>query len=140
MHVSVRYLIFAAFNDEIWAKTCCFSKNTQLSMIVHHLAQPESLGVIAWLLHCSSLAACANKHGCFKDSPDCCHEHPNFVPPLCQITCLSASSTCLHTYMHTHCHPFQVEHVWSCLVLLIFSSPQARVLNVCNHACMNMHT
>jgi hypothetical protein len=27
---------------------------------VHHLAaQPESLGVIAWLLHCSFLAACA---------------------------------------------------------------------------------
>jgi hypothetical protein len=59
---------------------------------------------------------------------------------LCQTTCLSASSTCLHTHMHTHCYPFQVEHVWSCLVLLIFSSPQARVLNVCNHACMNMQT
>jgi hypothetical protein len=60
MHVSVRYLIFAAFNDEIWARTCCFSKNTQLSMFVHHLAQPESLGVIAWLLHfCCFLAVCA---------------------------------------------------------------------------------
>jgi hypothetical protein len=60
MHVSVRYLIFAAFNDEIWARTYCFSKNTQLSMFVHHLAaRPKSLGVIAWLLHCSSLAACA---------------------------------------------------------------------------------
>jgi hypothetical protein len=29
------------------------------TVFVHHLAQPESLGVIAWLLHCSSLAACA---------------------------------------------------------------------------------
>jgi hypothetical protein len=28
-------------------------------MFVHHLAQPESLGIIAWLLHCSFLAACA---------------------------------------------------------------------------------
>jgi hypothetical protein len=26
---------------------------------VHHLAQQESHGIIAWLLHCSSLAACA---------------------------------------------------------------------------------
>jgi hypothetical protein len=60
MHVSVRYLIFAAFNDEIWARTYCFSKNTQLSAFVHHLAaRPESLGVIAWLLHCCSLAFCA---------------------------------------------------------------------------------
>jgi hypothetical protein len=60
MHVSVRYLIFAAFNDEIWARTYCFSKNTQLSAFVHHLAaRPKSLGVIAWLLHCSFLAACA---------------------------------------------------------------------------------
>ncbi len=30
-----------------------------LSSFVHHLDQPESLGVIAWLLHCSSLAVCA---------------------------------------------------------------------------------
>jgi hypothetical protein len=60
MHVSVRYLIFAAFNDKIWARTYCFSKHTQLSAFVHHLAaRPESLGVIAWLLHCSSLAVCA---------------------------------------------------------------------------------
>jgi hypothetical protein len=29
-------------------------------MFVHHLAaRPESLGVIAWLLHCCSLAFCA---------------------------------------------------------------------------------
>jgi hypothetical protein len=28
-------------------------------MFVHHLAGPEILGVIAWLLHCSFLAACA---------------------------------------------------------------------------------
>jgi hypothetical protein len=28
-------------------------------MFVHHLSQPASLGIIAWLLHCSSLAACA---------------------------------------------------------------------------------
>jgi hypothetical protein len=28
-------------------------------MFVHHLAQPESLGIIAWLLHCCSLAFCA---------------------------------------------------------------------------------
>jgi hypothetical protein len=29
-------------------------------LFVHHLAaQPESLGVIAWLLHCCSLAFCA---------------------------------------------------------------------------------
>jgi hypothetical protein len=60
MHVSVRYLIFAAFNDEIWARTYCFSKHTQLSMFVHYLAaRPESLGVVAWLLHGCSLAACA---------------------------------------------------------------------------------
>jgi hypothetical protein len=82
-------------------------------LLVHHLVPPESLGIIAWLLHCCSLAVCA-KACIFKDSPDCCHEHPNFVQPLCQPTCLSASSTCLHTYMHTHCHPFQVDHVWSC--------------------------
>jgi hypothetical protein len=30
------------------------------STFVHHLAaQPKILGIIAWLLHCSSLAACA---------------------------------------------------------------------------------
>jgi hypothetical protein len=29
-------------------------------MFVHHLAaRPKSLGVIAWLLHCGFLAACA---------------------------------------------------------------------------------
>jgi hypothetical protein len=29
-------------------------------VFVHHLAAPpESLGIIAWLLHCGSLAACA---------------------------------------------------------------------------------
>jgi hypothetical protein len=29
-------------------------------MFVHHLAQPESLGIIAWLLHfCCFLAVCA---------------------------------------------------------------------------------
>jgi hypothetical protein len=29
-------------------------------MFVHHLAaQPKSLGIIAWLLHCCSLAFCA---------------------------------------------------------------------------------
>jgi hypothetical protein len=44
----------------LWARTYCFSKHTQLSMFVHHLAaRPKSLGIIAWLLHCGSLAACA---------------------------------------------------------------------------------
>ena len=31
-----------------------------LLTFVHHLAQPEHLGIITWLLHCSSLAVCAN--------------------------------------------------------------------------------
>ena len=79
------------------------------------------------------LLSVLKKHGCFKASPDCCHEHPNFVQPLCQTTCLSASSTCLHTYVHTHCRAFQVDHVWSCLILLIFSSPQACILKMHNH-------
>ncbi len=30
-----------------------------LNCFVHHLAQPERLSIIAWLLHCSFLAACA---------------------------------------------------------------------------------
>ncbi len=31
-------------------------------LFVHHLAaQPESLGIIAWLLHCGFLAACAKE-------------------------------------------------------------------------------
>jgi hypothetical protein len=51
-------------------------------MFVHHLARPESLGVIAWLLHCSFLELAVQKHGCFKASPDCCHECPNFVLEL----------------------------------------------------------
>ena len=49
-------------NDEIRARTSCFSKPFQLSNnFVHHLAaRPKSLGVIAWLLHCCcSLAFCA---------------------------------------------------------------------------------
>jgi hypothetical protein len=48
-------------NDEIRARTSCFSKPFQLSNnFVHHLAaRPKSLGVIAWLLHCCFLAACA---------------------------------------------------------------------------------
>jgi hypothetical protein len=53
--------------------------------------------------------------------------------PLCQTTELIASSTCLHTYVHTHCRAFQVDHVWSCLILLIFSSPQACILKMHNH-------
>jgi hypothetical protein len=28
-------------------------------MFVHPLAQPESLGIITWLLHCTPLAVCA---------------------------------------------------------------------------------
>ena len=139
MHVSVRYLIFAAFNDEIWARTCCFSKNTQLSMFVHHLAQPESLGVIAWLLHCSSLAACAEGMAGARPRLIVAMITQTLCLPLCQTTDLSASSTCF-TCVHTHCHAFQVEHVWSCLVLLIFSSPQASMLNMHSHACTNMHT
>jgi hypothetical protein len=44
----------------LWARISRFSEHTQLSAFVHHLAsQPESLGVIAWLLHCCSLAFCA---------------------------------------------------------------------------------
>jgi hypothetical protein len=49
-------------------------------MFVHHLAQPESLGIIAWLLHCCSLAFCAQGMAGCKASPDCCHKHPSFVP------------------------------------------------------------
>jgi hypothetical protein len=30
-----------------------------LSTFVNYLAQPEHLGIITWLLHCSSLAVCA---------------------------------------------------------------------------------
>jgi hypothetical protein len=40
----------------------CISQDLpfQLSTFVHHLAaQPESLGILAWLLHCSSLDFCA---------------------------------------------------------------------------------
>jgi hypothetical protein len=39
-------------------------------MFVHHLAaQPESLGIITWLLHCGFLAGCAKKYGWCKDWP-----------------------------------------------------------------------
>jgi hypothetical protein len=44
----------------LWARISRFSEHTQLSAFVHHLAaRPESLGVVAWLLHCCSLAFCA---------------------------------------------------------------------------------
>jgi hypothetical protein len=34
---------------------------------VHHLAaQPESLGIIAWLLHCTPLAVCAENTWLFQ--------------------------------------------------------------------------
>jgi hypothetical protein len=60
---------------------------------------------------------------------------------LCQTSDLSASSTCLHTYVLIQCEALQVDHilVLSCL-LLISSSPQACVPNMLNHACTNMHT
>ncbi len=45
-------------NDEIWARTSCFSKPFKLSMLVHHLTHPKRLG-ITWLLHCSFLVVCA---------------------------------------------------------------------------------
>ncbi len=71
------------------------------STFVHHLPQTESLGIVAWLQHCGFLAACA-KHGGFKESPDWCHEHPNFVLKFClnlfQGICLIVTYTCLHTY------------------------------------------
>jgi hypothetical protein len=51
----------------------------QLSMFVHYLARPKSLGIIAWLLHCSFLEHAVQKHGCFKASRNCCHEHPSLV-------------------------------------------------------------
>ena len=106
-------------------------------LLVHHLAaRPESLGDVAWLLHCGFLAVCAKGMAGAR---------PRLIvamdaQALCQTSDLSASSTCLHTCMLTQCQAFQVEHIWSCLVLLIFSSPQASVLNVRNHACRNMHT
>ncbi len=48
--------------------------------------------------------------------------------PLCQATGLSVWSTCLHTYVHVHHLAFQVDCIWSCLVLLVFSFPQASML------------
>jgi hypothetical protein len=123
------WIIAEGFPERAWV----FLLST---VFAHHLAQPENLGIIAWLLHCSSLAVCAQGMAAAR---------PRLVvalniQTLCQTSDLSASSTCLHTCMLTQCQAFQVEHIWSCLVLLIFSSPQASVLNVRNHACMNMHT
>jgi hypothetical protein len=110
-------------------------------LFVHHLAaRPKSLGIIAWLLHCSSLAFCAKGMNGARPRLIVAMNAQILCLPLCQTTDLSASSTCLQMCVHTQCQAFQVEHIWSCLVLLIFSSPQASVLNVRNHACMNMHT
>jgi hypothetical protein len=63
------WIIAEGFPERAWA----FLLST---VFVHHLAPPESLGIIAWLQHCGFLAACA-KHGGFKESPDWCHECPN---------------------------------------------------------------
>jgi len=46
------WIIAEGFPERAWA----FLLST---VFVHHLAPPESLGIIAWLLHCSFLAACA---------------------------------------------------------------------------------
>jgi hypothetical protein len=97
---------------------------------------PKALALLPGFRHCCSLAFCAQGMAAAR---------PRLVvalniQTLCQTSDLSASSTCLHTCMLTQCQAFQVEHIWSCLVLLIFSSPQASVLNVRNHACRNMHT
>ncbi len=106
--------------------------NISWSTFVHHLSQPERLG-ITWRLYCTSLAVCA------KDMPGA---RPRLILamktqtmrlPLCQIICLSVSETCLHTHVHTHCHAFQVDHIWSLLQLWVFSWPQARVLYA--HIC-----
>jgi hypothetical protein len=65
------------------------------STFVHHLAQPERLSIIVWLLHCSSLAVCAKNMGCLKALPDCCHEHL----PLCPTAYLRVTYTYL-LYQH----------------------------------------
>ncbi len=49
-------------------------------MFVRHLAQPESLGIIVWLLHCCSLAGCAKDMAAARHHSNCCHEHPNCMP------------------------------------------------------------
>jgi hypothetical protein len=56
-------------------------------LFVHHLAQPESLDVIAWLLHCGFLAVCAKGMAGAR---------PRLIvamdaQALCQPTSLSAS-------------------------------------------------
>jgi hypothetical protein len=87
----------------------------QLSMFVHHLAWPESLGIIAWLLHCSYLAVCAKNMAGARPRLIVAMNTQTLCLTLCQTTCLSASSTCLHTCMCIHIHVFQVIHIWSCL-------------------------
>jgi hypothetical protein len=80
-------------------------------LFVHHLAaRPESLGIIAWLLHCSSLAACAKDMAGARPRLVVAMSAEALCLPLCQTTCLSASSTCLQMCVHTWCQAFQVDH------------------------------
>jgi len=80
------------------------------------------------------------EHDCYKDSPDCRHEHPNYVPsfvpnngPKCLINMLA--HVCAYTLLL-----LQVDqHLVSSCLLLVFSFPQARVLHRRYHACMYMH-
>jgi hypothetical protein len=66
-------------------------------LFVHHLvSQPKSLGVIAWLLHCCSLAFCAQGMAGCKALPDWSHECPNFVPQkLCILAEQFAGCICV---------------------------------------------
>ena len=49
-----------------------------------------------------------------------------WAPKLCAFLCATQMARLSHKhYARTHCQAFQVDHIWSCLVLLVFSFPQA---------------
>ncbi len=98
-------------------------------LFVHHLAAwPENLGVIAWLLHCCSLAACA-KDMVFQGLAWLLPWMPKpGALPSCQTSGLSVSQTCLHICAYTF--------VMCAHLALLFSFSKAHVQSVtvlCTH-------
>ncbi len=73
------WIIAEGFPERAWV----FLLST---VFAHHLAQPENLGIIAWLLHCSSLAVCAQGMAAARPRLIVAMSTQTLCLPLCQTT------------------------------------------------------
>ena len=113
-----------------------FSKPFSLSTLRTTSLNPNALALLPGFCIAVPLLSVL-KHGCFKESPDCGHEHLNFVPsfvpnnwPECLINMLTR--VCAYTLP---CLSSSSDLVLSCLFLALLF-PQARML----HTLVYAHT